>query len=54
MRILHCLRAPVGGLFRHVTDLARQQVADGHQVGIIADSTTGGSAAEALPRSLRS
>ena len=25
MRILHCLRAPVGGLFRHVLDLAAEQ-----------------------------
>ncbi len=46
MRILHCLRAPVGGLFRHVVDLARQQVADGHQVGIMADASTGGPAAD--------
>jgi glycosyltransferase involved in cell wall biosynthesis len=47
MRILHCLRAPVGGLFRHVVDLARQQVADGHEVGVLADASTGGPAAEA-------
>jgi glycosyltransferase involved in cell wall biosynthesis len=39
MRILHCLRAPVGGLFRHVLDLAGEQAARGHQVGVIADST---------------
>ena len=38
MRILHCLRAPVGGLFRHVLDLASEQAARGHQVGILADS----------------
>ncbi|MEQ1714731.1 MAG: glycosyltransferase family 4 protein [Hyphomicrobium sp.] len=38
MRILHCLRAPVGGLFRHVLDLAAEQAARGHQVGILADS----------------
>lgn len=38
LRILHVLRAPVGGLFRHVGDLARAQVARGHQVGILADS----------------
>ena len=47
MRILHCLRAPVGGLFRHVADLARQQAADGHEVGLIADELTGGPQAEA-------
>ncbi len=37
-RILHCLRAPVGGLFRHVLDLATEQAAAGYQVGIIADA----------------
>ncbi len=40
MRILHCLRAPVGGLFRHVLDLAAEQADRGHDVGIIADSNT--------------
>jgi glycosyltransferase involved in cell wall biosynthesis len=40
MRIIHCLRAPVGGLFRHVLDLALQQVTLGHDVGLIADATT--------------
>ena len=38
MRILHCLRAPVGGLFRHVLDLAAAQAGLGHHVGIVADS----------------
>lgn len=33
------MRAPVGGLFRHVLDLAGEQAARGHHVGIIADST---------------
>jgi glycosyltransferase involved in cell wall biosynthesis len=48
-RVLHVMRAPIGGLFRHVLDLAREQAARGHAVGIIADSTTGGkSAADAL------
>ena len=47
LNILHVLRAPVGGLFRHVTDLARAQAARGHRVGLIADSSTGGSQAEA-------
>lgn len=45
-RILHVLRAPVGGLFRHVVDLATEQANRGHAVGIIADSTTGGDAAD--------
>src|SRR6185295_3207947 len=47
LRILHVLRSPVGGLFRHVIDLSRAQVARGHQVGIVADSTTGGARADA-------
>src|SRR5208282_4039509 len=46
LRILHVLRAPVGGLFRHVTDLAGEQAARGHAVGLIADSATGGDAAQ--------
>lgn len=40
MRILHCLRAPVGGLFRHVLDLATEQARRGHAVGILADSNS--------------
>ena len=47
INVLHVLRAPVGGLFRHVLDLARGQAARGHRVGIIADALTGGSQAEA-------
>ena len=41
LNILHVLRSPVGGLFRHVADLVRGQIARGHRVGIIADSLTG-------------
>ncbi len=40
--IVHCFRSPVGGIFRHVRDLSRAQQAEGHKVGIICDSTTGG------------
>src|SRR5262245_37439236 len=47
LNILHVLRAPVGGLFRHVIDLAEGQIARGHRLGMIADSTTGGIHAEA-------
>src|SRR5262244_151277 len=47
LNILHVLRAPVGGLFRHVLDLARGQIARGHRVGLIADASTGGTQAEA-------
>ncbi len=46
LRILHVFRAPVGGLFRHVLDLAREQSARGHAVGMITDSLTGGETAE--------
>ncbi|MFE1600908.1 glycosyltransferase family 4 protein [Methylobacterium sp. ID0610] len=47
-RILHVFRAPVGGLFRHVLDVARLQVEAGHAVGIFCDSSTGGVRAEAV------
>ncbi len=46
LRILHVLRAPVGGLFRHVVDLAREQAARGHAVGLFCDASTGGERAE--------
>lgn len=42
LRIIHCFRSPVGGIFRHVRDLAKAQAAAGHKVGIICDSSTGG------------
>lgn len=54
LRILHVMRSPVGGLFRHVQDLALEQAARGHAVGIIADRTTGGEKAEAALASLSS
>lgn len=38
MRILQVMRAPVGGLFRHVTDLTRELSARGHSVGLVVDS----------------
>jgi glycosyltransferase involved in cell wall biosynthesis len=46
LRILHAVRPPVGGIFRHVVDLANGQAARGYEVGIIADSLTGGERAE--------
>ena len=46
LNILHVFRAPVGGLFRHVLDLTREQTARGHRVGLIADSRTGGTRGE--------
>lgn len=48
LNILHVFRSPVGGLFRHVVDLAREQTARGHQVGLIADQRTGGARADAI------
>jgi glycosyltransferase involved in cell wall biosynthesis len=42
LRILHCFRSPVGGIFRHVRDLAEEHAKAGHQVGILCDSSTGG------------
>lgn len=45
MRILHVFRSPVGGLFRHVRDLARGQAELGLDVGIFCDSGTGGKTA---------
>ena len=42
LRILHATRAPVGGIFRHILDLANGQADRGHHVGIIADSLSGG------------
>jgi glycosyltransferase involved in cell wall biosynthesis len=46
-RILHATRAPIGGIFRHILDLANGQIERGHDVGIITDSLTGGQRAEA-------
>jgi len=46
LRILHATRAPVGGIFRHILDLANGQADRGHHVGIIADSLTGGERAD--------
>nr|WP_238313885.1 glycosyltransferase family 4 protein [Methylobacterium crusticola] len=46
--MLHVFRAPVGGLFRHVLDVARLQIAAGHEVGLFCDANTGGARAEAV------
>ncbi|HZY48763.1 MAG TPA: glycosyltransferase family 4 protein [Devosia sp.] len=40
LRILQVLRAPVGGLFRHVYDLTEELARRGHQIGVVADSLT--------------
>ena len=47
LRILHAVRAPVGGIIRHILDLANGQAERGHEVGIVADSLTGGPRADA-------
>ena len=46
LRILHAVRAPVGGIFRHILDVANGQVDRGHHVGILADRLTGGERAD--------
>src|ERR1700693_4294360 len=48
LKILHILRAPLGGLFRHVIDPVQGQARRGHQVGLFIDSTTGGTRAETI------
>jgi glycosyltransferase involved in cell wall biosynthesis len=48
LRIIHCFRSPIGGIFRHVRDLAEFHVKAGHDVGIICDSLTGGSFEDSL------
>ncbi|HEY8567398.1 MAG TPA: glycosyltransferase family 4 protein [Beijerinckiaceae bacterium] len=48
LRIIHIFRAPLGGLFRHVVDVARAQIERGHAVGIFCDSSTGGTRADAV------
>ena len=53
LRIVHCFRSPVGGIFRHVRDLTEAQVAAGHSVGIVCDSTTGGEFEEKLFNDMR-
>lgn len=53
LRIIHCFRSPVGGIFRHVRDLAEAHAKAGHQVGILCDSTTGGAHEDALFEEVR-
>jgi glycosyltransferase involved in cell wall biosynthesis len=48
LKIMHILRAPLGGLFRHVIDLVQGQAQRGHRVGLFLDSTTGGARAETI------
>jgi glycosyltransferase involved in cell wall biosynthesis len=41
LTILHTIRAPRGGVLRHVDDLARAQTLAGHKVGLVCDGETG-------------
>ena len=51
LRVLQILRAPVGGLFRHVSDLTQSLAARGHEIGIVVDSlVSDGLTAERLHR----
>lgn len=52
LRILHCFRAPVGGLYRHVRDLVTAQTEMGHHIAVVCDSRTGGKDAEKSLREL--
>jgi glycosyltransferase involved in cell wall biosynthesis len=47
LRILQVMRAPVGGLFRHVADLTRELDARGHSVGLAVDSLANDAQTEA-------
>jgi glycosyltransferase involved in cell wall biosynthesis len=47
LRIMHVTRTPVGGIIRHILDVAKGQAARGHDVGLICDSTIGGERAAA-------
>jgi len=42
LRIIHCFRSPIGGIFRHVRDLVEEHSKAGHEIGILCDSSTGG------------
>ncbi|MFS8144646.1 glycosyltransferase [Rhizobium sp. BR 249] len=48
LRILHCFRSPVGGIFRHVRDLVEEHSKAGHEIGILCDSSTGGEHEDSL------
>ena len=48
LRILQVMRAPVGGLFRHVADLTRWLDAQGHEIGLVVDSLANDSQTETL------
>lgn len=53
LRILQVMRAPIGGLFRHVADLTRSLAANGHAVGLVVDRLTQDSQTEDRLEALR-
>ena len=42
LKIVHVVRSPIGGIFRHIVDLVDAQATAGHEVGIVCNSSTGG------------
>lgn len=53
LRILQVMRAPVGGLFRHVADLTRGLKARGHAVGLVVDALASDAQTEKRLETLR-
>src|SRR5215475_8453838 len=53
LRIVHVVRAPIGGIFRHIVDLATAQADAGHEVGLVCDALTGGAFEDAAIASLQ-
>lgn len=53
LRIVHLVRSPIGGIFRHIADLIVAQAKAGHSVGLVCDSLTGGPFEDARIESLR-
>jgi len=53
LRILQILRAPVGGLFRHVGDLTEGLARRGHKLGIVVDSLSADALTEQRLATLR-
>ena len=48
LRILHGVRSPIGGIIRHILDLANGQIERGHHVGIVSGNLTGGARADVM------
>ena len=53
LRIVHLVRSPIGGIFRHIADLIVAQAQVGHNVALVCDSTTGGAFENARIDTLR-